>query len=121
VSVVRVLVQGDEIIVDTDGASRKARNLAVDPSIILSIEDTERSGRGYQRHLVIRGTARIEPTLPVATVDALCRKYVGLDRHPLRLRNSPTAATIRVQIQRISELGPWSREPAATVAATSPG
>jgi len=110
VSVVWVLVQDDEIIFGTDGASRKARNLARDPNLILSIEDTERSGRGYQRHLIIRGTALIEPTLPTATIDALCRKYVGLARHPLSLRNSPTAVTIRVQIDRISGLGPWSPE-----------
>ena len=70
VSVVWVLVRDDEIIFGTDGASRKARNLARDPNLILSIEDTERSGRGYQRHLIIRGTALIEPTLPTATIDA---------------------------------------------------
>jgi len=113
VSVVWVLVRDDEIIFGTDGGSRKARNLARDPSVILSIEDTERNGRGYQRHLIIRGTASIEPTLPAATIDALCRKYVGLARHPLSLRNSPTAVTVRVQIVRISGLGPWSQEPVA--------
>lgn len=113
VSVVWVLVRDDEIIFGTDGSSRKARNLARDPELILSIEDTERSGRGYQRHLIIRGTALIEPMLPDATIDALCRKYVGLARHPLSLRNSPTAVTIRVQIHRISGLGPWSQEPVA--------
>lgn len=110
ISVVWVLVTGDEILFGTDGTSRKARNLARDPRVILSIEDTERNARGYQRHLVIRGTARIEPTLPVATIDALCRKYRGLANHPMSLRHSPTAVTVRVSIERISGVGPWAED-----------
>ena len=55
ISVVWVLVSGDEILFGTDRASRKANNLARDPAIILSVEDTERNERGFQRHLVIRG------------------------------------------------------------------
>ena len=57
VSVVWVLVDGDSILFGTDAGSRKAKNLARDPAIILSIEDTERNQRGFQRHLLIRGSA----------------------------------------------------------------
>jgi PPOX class probable F420-dependent enzyme len=110
VSVVWVLVQGDEILFGTDGASRKAKNLARDPSIILSIEDTERNERGFQRHLLIRGLAVLEPTVPLTVVDELCRKYTGLSNHPLSLRDSATAVTIRVSVERISGLGPWAME-----------
>lgn len=112
VSVVWVLVQGDEILFGTDSASRKARNLARDPSIILSIEDTERNERGFQRHLLIRGSALIEPTMASSVVDDLCRKYVGLSSHPLNLRDSATAVTVRVRIDRISGVGPWVQRPA---------
>ncbi|MDH3678620.1 MAG: TIGR03618 family F420-dependent PPOX class oxidoreductase [Acidimicrobiia bacterium] len=110
VSVVWVIVQGDEILFGTDGASRKAANLAADPNVILSIEDTERNERGFQRHLVIRGTAAIEPELSSSLVDDLCRKYVGLANHPLSLRESPTAVTVRVAIERISGVGPWVQD-----------
>ena len=112
VSVVWVLVQGDEIIFGTDSASRKAKNLARDPTVILSIEDTERNERGFQRHLLIRGSAQIEPTMNSTTVDDLCRKYVGLASHPLNLRDSATAVTVRVRIDRISGVGPWVQQPA---------
>lgn len=110
VSVVWVLVQDDEVLFGTDGASKKARNLALDPNIILSIEDTERNERGYQRHLLIRGSARVEPMVSSAMVDALCTKYLGLASHPLNLRDSPTAVTVRVTIDRISGVGPWVEE-----------
>lgn len=107
VSVVWVLVQDDEILFGTDIESRKAKNLARDPAIILSIEDTERNERGFQRHLLIRGTASLEPTVSSAMVDELCRKYTGLSSHPLSLRDSPSAVTIRVSVDRISGVGPW--------------
>lgn len=110
VSVVWVIAQDDEILFGTDASSQKARNLARDPHIILSIEDTERSERGFQRHLVIRGTATIEPGDP-ALMDRLAAKYVGLGRHPLALRDSPTSVVVRVAIDRISGVGPWAGPP----------
>ncbi len=106
VSVVWVIAQGDEILFGTDAKSRKARNLAANPNVILSIEDVERNERGFQRHLVIRGTATIEPGDP-DLMDALALKYTGLRRHPLAMRDSPTSVVVRVAIERISGVGPW--------------
>ena len=107
VSVVWVLCQDDEIVFGTDTSSVKVRNLRLNPSVILSVEDTERNGRGFQRHLVLRGRARVEPGPDPALMDRLARKYLGLDRHPLALRDSPTAAVVRVDVERVSGVGPW--------------
>ena len=107
VSVVWVIAQGDEILFGTDANSHKARNLARDPRIILSIEDTERNERGFQRHLVIRGHSRIEAGPDPDLLDRLARKYTGLDRHPLAMRDSLDCAVVRVTIDRISGVGPW--------------
>ncbi|MBK9180062.1 MAG: TIGR03618 family F420-dependent PPOX class oxidoreductase [Acidimicrobiales bacterium] len=107
VSVVWVLVRGDEILFGTDGASRKAQNLARNPRVILSIEDSERNERGFQRHLVVHGRATIDGGPDPAVMDAMAMKYLGLDRHPLAIRTSPTAVVVRVEIDRISGLGPW--------------
>lgn len=107
VSVVWVIADGDEILFGTDANSQKAKNLARDPSILLSIEDVERNERGFQRHLVIRGRATIEPGPDPALMDRLAMKYLGLRRHPLALRDSPTSVVVRTQIDRISGVGPW--------------
>lgn len=115
ISVVWMIVQDDEILFGCDGASRKARNLRQDPQIILSIEDDERNERGFQRHLVIRGRAVIEEGPNPALMDRLARKYLGLDRHPLALRDSPTAVVVRVEIDRISGVGPWLDDGGDTV------
>jgi len=107
VSVVWVIAQDDEIVFGTDAHSQKALNLRRDPKVVLSIEDTERNERGFQRHLVIRGTASIEVGPDPVLMDRLARKYTSLTRHPLALRDSPTCAVVRVTIDRISGVGPW--------------
>lgn len=106
VSVVWVIAHDDEILFGTDASSQKAKNLARDDRIVLSIEDEERNARGYQRHLVIRGRARIEPGDP-ELMDRLAAKYTGLRRHPLALRDSATSVVVRVGIERLSGVGPW--------------
>jgi PPOX class probable F420-dependent enzyme len=107
VSVVWFIVQGDEILFGTAADSHKARNLRRDDRIVLSIEDTERNERGFQRHLVIRGRARIEDGPDPDLMDRLAVKYTGLHLHPLALRDSPNAVVVRVAIDRISGEGPW--------------
>ncbi len=115
ISVVWVIAHDDEILFGTDAQSRKARNLARDPRIILSIEDTERNERGFQRHLVIRVHATIEPGPNPEVMDRLAETY-GLQHHPLALRDSPTAVLVRVTVDRISGTGPWA-DPAGEASA----
>lgn len=118
VSVVWVIAHGDEILFGTDTNSRKARNLRRDPSIILSIEDVERNDRGFQRHLVIRGRATIEPSPDPDAMDRLAATY-GYRHHPLALHDSPNAVMVRVEIDRMSGVGPWADAAAATTARPS--
>lgn len=107
VSVVWVLVDGDEVLFGCDRNSQKARNLRRDPTIVLSIEDEVRTAHGYQRHLVLRGTAVLEDRPDAALMDRLAAKYTGAARHPLALRHAPTSMVVRVAIDRISGVGPW--------------
>ena len=114
VSVVWVIAHGDEILFGTDARSEKAKNLARDDRIILSIEDVERNERGYQRHLVIRGRAQIEPGPDPDLMDRLARKYTSLRRHPLALRDSDSCVVIRVTVDRLSGVGPWIEQHATS-------
>lgn len=107
VSVVWVIVRGDEIVFGTDRASVKARNLRLDPRVILSIEDTERNERGYQRHLIVHGTARLSDAPDPDLMDRLARKYLGLGRHPLAQRDASSSVVVSVGVDRLSGVGPW--------------
>jgi PPOX class probable F420-dependent enzyme len=110
VSVVWVIAHGDEILFGTDVGSQKAKNLRRDDRIVLSIEDIERNERGFQRHLIVRGRAKIEPGPNPVLMDELAMKYLGLGRHPLAMRDSPTSVVVRVAVDRISGVGPWIEE-----------
>ena len=107
VSVVWVIVRDDEIVFGCDQSSQKAINLRRNPLVVLSIEDDVRNEQGFQRHLVIRGRAAIEERPDPALMDRLAKKYTGLDRHPLAMRDAPTSVVVRVAIDRISGVGPW--------------
>ncbi len=107
VSVVWVIAQGDDILFATSADTEKAKNLARDPNIILSIEDTERSARGYQRHLVIRGVVELEKGPNPVLMDQMAMKYLGLARHPLAIRDAATTMIARIKVDRISGEGPW--------------
>ncbi len=120
VSVVWVIAHGDEILFGTDAHSQKARNLRRNPQVVLSIEDTERNERGFQRHLVIRGTATLEVGPDPDLMDRLAQKYTSLAHHPLALRDSPTCAVVRVTIERVSGVGPWSDDVDQLAAAQGP-
>lgn len=108
VSVVWVIVQGDEVLFGCDRTSQKARNLRRDPAIVLSVEDSVRNSQGFQRHLVLHGRARLEDGPDPALMDRLAAKYLGLRRHPLALRDAPSCVVVRVTIDRISGVGPWA-------------
>ena len=107
VSVVWVVVEGDRILFGCDRSSQKARNLRRNPSIVLSIEDEVRNEQGFQRHLVVRGTAELVDGPNPGLMDRLARKYTDLERHPLSLRNAESCVVVSVTIDRISGVGPW--------------
>jgi hypothetical protein len=40
-------------------------------------------------------------------MDRLAMKYTSLRRHPLAMRDSPSAVVVRIAIDRLSGVGPW--------------
>lgn len=107
VSVVWVLVDDDEIVFGADAASRKVRNIRDNPRVVLSVEDDVRNHKGYQHHLVVHGRAAVHPGPDPSLMDRLAHKYLGLSRHPLALRDSPTSVVVRVGVERVAGVGPW--------------
>jgi PPOX class probable F420-dependent enzyme len=107
VSVVWVIVEDDEIVFGADAGSRKVRNIMANPRVVLSVEDEERNGRGFQQHLVVHGKGVVHLGPDPALMDRLAKKYLGLSRHPLALRDSPNSVVVRVAVERIAGLGPW--------------
>ena len=77
-SVVWILREGDTVAFSTTAGRRKARNLARDPRISVSVFDT-----GNPYHSVeIRGTAELVEDTGKSLPKALSRKYLGEDPPP---------------------------------------
>jgi PPOX class probable F420-dependent enzyme len=77
-SVVWILREGDTVAFSTTAGRRKARNLARDPRISVSVFDT-----GNPYHSVeIRGTAELAEDPGRSLPKALSRKYLGEDPPP---------------------------------------
>jgi len=109
VSVVWCRVQGDAVRFVTEAGAAKVRNLRRDPHVVLSVEDEERNLRGFQHHLVIRGTARIEEGPDPELFDALCATYLGRVDESMPLRTSRSAVVVNVDVEHIGGNGPWVR------------
>ena len=108
VSVVWCAVKGDVVRFVTEADTCKVRNLRRDPQVVLSIEDEERNLRGFQQHLVIKGTAHIENGPDAELFDALCKTYLGRVDPTMQLRGSPTAVVVTVDVEHIGGNGPWT-------------
>lgn len=108
VSVVWCAVRGDRVMFCTDERSAKVRNIRREPRVILSIEDEARNLVGTQHHLVVHGTATVVGPADPDLCDELCRTYVGKADHPTNLKNSASAVTVAVAVERLAGNGPWS-------------
>jgi PPOX class probable F420-dependent enzyme len=77
-SVVWILREGDTVAFSTTAGRRKARNLARDPRISVSVFDTANPYHSVE----IRGTAELAEDTGRSLPKALSRKYLGEDPPP---------------------------------------
>ena len=71
---VEVAREGDLVLVTTDGASRKARNLERDPRVALSIVSRTNP---YEQLLVRGRVVEVRDDPDLALLDALSQRYTG--------------------------------------------
>src|SRR6202051_558147 len=71
-----VLRDGDLILITTDAKSLKARNIAADPRVALSVVDYHNP---YEQLLVRGRVVETHGDPELAVLDAMARKYLGVD------------------------------------------
>lgn len=94
-TVVWYLLEDEDIRFGIGANSIKARNLRLNPTISLTIEDGP-------RYLTLSGTAAVEPADP-ALRRRLAERYLGAEQVEAWLARRPDAprATVRMQIRRV--------------------
>ncbi|MGH3733383.1 MAG: PPOX class F420-dependent oxidoreductase [Acidimicrobiales bacterium] len=91
VSPVWVTLDGDDIVINTALGRAKARNLASDSRVGVSLSDPDDPSTS----ITVRGTVVTFTTDGAdATIDALAKKYTGLDSYPWR-----TPGQVRVNVK----------------------
>jgi PPOX class probable F420-dependent enzyme len=73
-------VDGDELVFNTSNSRAKFHNLVANPSVAVSVVDPDDSFNV----VVVRGTVEITEEGADAHIDALAKKYLGVDTYPMR-------------------------------------
>jgi PPOX class probable F420-dependent enzyme len=98
VTPVWVELDGDDIVINTALGRAKARNLASDPRVAISLSDPD----DPRAAVAIRGTVVGFTTIGAdEVIDRLAKKYLDVDAYPYR-REGEIRVTVRIRPDRIS-------------------
>jgi PPOX class probable F420-dependent enzyme len=109
VTCVWVGLDNDEIVsghLRTD--QRKLRNVVRDPRVALSMEGTEIHPPGLKEYLVIHGRARLVEGGAADLLQRLAYVYLGPDVKFPRMDDPPPGQVMRIAVERIGGVGPWT-------------
>ena len=98
---------GDTIVIGKLAEDRKVANIRRDPRVSLSIE-AEGDHLGMQHHLVIEGTATVEPGGAPALLGELAKVYIGPDADFPPMDDPPDGFIIRITPTKVRGMGPWN-------------
>ena len=107
VTCVWVGLDGDELVVGSLGVWQKIKNITRDPRVAISFETDVRNEIGLIHHLVVYGTARVEPVGGPQLLQRLAHTYLGPDVAFPPMPNPPPGFVIRVTPNRFAGVGPW--------------
>lgn len=92
-------LDGDDIVINTALGRAKARNLASDPRVAVSLTDPDEPSVA----IAVRGTVVGFTTVGADDViDRLAKKYLDVDSYPYR-REGEIRVTVRIQVDRIAQ------------------
>jgi PPOX class probable F420-dependent enzyme len=99
VTPVWVELDGEFVVINTALGRAKARNLASDPRVAVSLTDPD----DPYIAIALRGTVDTFTTDGAdAVIDRLAKKYLGVDSYPFR-REGEVRVTVKIRIDRIAQ------------------
>ena len=108
ISVVWVGLDGDEIVCAHLGSRQKTKNIQQDARVALSMQTGGKSGV-LDNYLVISGRARVTEGGAPELLHRLAQVYVGPETD-FPAANSPEGYITRIEVERVSGVGPWRTE-----------
>jgi PPOX class probable F420-dependent enzyme len=111
VTVVWVGLDGDDIVAAHLYELKKVRNLRRDGRIAVTFESDTKSALGLKEYLVVYGQAYIEEGGAPELLQKLAYTYIGPGVKFPQMDNPPPGFITRIQVERISGVGPWTGRP----------
>ena len=111
VTVVWAGLDGDDIIAAHLYELKKVRNLRRDGRVAVTFESDTNSALGLKEYLVVYGKARIEEGGAPELLQRLAYIYLGPGVKFPQMANPPPGFITRIQVERISGVGPWTGRP----------
>lgn len=112
ITCVWVGLEDDEIVSGHLSTSqRKLRNVRSDPRVSLSLEGTVVNRWGLKEYLVVHGRARLTEGGAPELLQRLAWTYLGPDVVFPRLENPPPGVVMRIAVERVGGIGPWTELP----------
>ena len=111
VSVVWIGLDGDDIVVGHLMGGRKVTNIARAPRVALSVEAEVANPVGTANYLLVHGTARLVQGGAPALLQRLAEIYLGPGVKFPPFHNPPPGHVIRITIDRVRGVGPWTDRP----------
>lgn len=108
VSMAWVGLEGDEVVIGTLPDQAKLRNLRRDPRVAISMVTGKRTPWGLDEYLVLHGRARVTEGGAAELLQHLAHVYLGPDVRFPPMPDPPPGWVIRVSIERLVGIGPWS-------------
>jgi len=108
VTCIWVGVDGDQLVSGHLFDQRKLRNVRRNPRVVLSLEGENVRPPGLKEYLVIYGTAEIEEGGAPELLQRLAHVYLGQDVRFPPMDDPPPGHTMRITVDRIGGVGPWS-------------
>ena len=99
VTPVWVELDGDFVVINTSLGRAKAKNLANDPRVAVSLTDPD----DPYVAVALRGTVAVFTTDGAdEVIDRLAKKYLGVDQYPYR-REGEVRVTVKIEIERVAQ------------------
>lgn len=109
VTCIWVGLEGDEVVSGhLRSDQRKLENVRRDPRVALSIEGTEIQPPGLKQYLVLHGKARITDGGGPELLQRLAHVYLGPEVVFPPMDDPPPGHVMRIAVERIGGVGPWS-------------
>ncbi len=107
-TVVWVGLEGDRVVIGHVPNHRKLQNIRRDARVALSMQATTLSDFGLIEYLVLYGRAQVEEGGGPELLQRLAHTYLGPDVKFPPMDDPPPGYVTRIEIERLSGVGPWT-------------